>query len=153
MFVYPTIFFFQVKTAHLFSDGAGQHFKQRGTLHCITMLCELLEIPRDRLNLYYNFFATSHGKGAVDGVGGTVKRQVRAEVMTRREVISNAEQYSIVAKKCSDKIDIIYLGKSEIEESIPILEDMMKDTKVLPGTRKMHHLEVTGPGQVILIHF
>ena len=117
------------------------------------MLCELLEIPRDRLNLYYNFFATSHGKGAVDGVGGTVKRQVRAEVMTRREVINNAKQYSIVAKKCSDKIDIIYLGKSKIEELIPIFEDMMKDTKVLPGTRKMHHLEVTGPGQVILIHF
>ena len=71
--------------------------------------------------------------------------------MTRREVINNAEHYSIVAKKCSDKIDIIFLGKSEIEESIPNLEDMMKDTKVLPGTRKMHHLEVTGPGQVILI--
>ena len=139
--------------AHLFSDGAGQHFKQRGTLHCITMLCELLEIPRDRLNLYYYFFALLHGRGAVDGVGRRVKRQVRAEVMTRREVINNAEQYSIVAKKCFEKIYIVYLGKSKIEESIPILEDMMKDTKVLPGTRKMHHLEVTGPGQVILIHF
>ena len=117
------------------------------------MLCELLEIPRDRLNLDHNFFATSHGKGAVDGVGGTVKRQVRAEVMTRSEIISNAEQYSIVAKNCCEKINIIYLGKSEIEESIPILEDMIKDTMDLPTTRKMHHLEVTGPGQVILNHF
>ena len=110
------------------------------------MLCELLEIPRDRLNFLYDFFATLHGKGTVDGVGRTVKRQVRVEVMTRREVINNTEQYSIVAKKCCETINIIYLGKSEIKEAIPILEDIMKDTKVLPGTRKMHHLEVTGPG-------
>ena len=84
------------------------------------MLCELLEIPRDRLNLYYNFFATSHGKGAVDGVGGTVKRQVRAEVMTRREVINNAKQYSIVAKKCSDKIYIISKVAAKLTASTPL---------------------------------
>ena len=52
------------------------------------MLCELLEIPRDRLNFLYDFFATLHGKGTVDGVGRTVKRQVRVEVMTSSETVT-----------------------------------------------------------------
>ena len=117
------------------------------------MLCELLEIPRDRLKVFYDFFATSHRKGAVDGVGGTVKRQVRAEVMTRREFINNAEQYSTVAQKCCPKICVNYIGKEEVQEAIPPLDEMMQDTKVLPGTRKMHHIEVTGPGQVVHSQF
>ncbi|CAH3184308.1 unnamed protein product, partial [Porites lobata] len=36
------------------------------------------------LNIQWNYFATSHGKGAVYGIGGTVKRMVWNAVSTRK---------------------------------------------------------------------
>ena len=90
----------------------------------------------------------SHGKGAVDGVGGTVKRQVRAEVMTRKEVINNAEKYSVVAKKCCPGIDVVYLDKQKVQSMIPQLDKFFLNTRALSGTRRMHYIEVTGPGEV-----
>jgi hypothetical protein len=35
----------------------------------------------------WQYFATSHGKGAVDGVGGEVKRMARSLVMSKRASI------------------------------------------------------------------
>ena len=51
-----------------FSDGAASQFKQR------YLLCALTFLER---NISWNFFASSHGKGPVDGVGGITKRTVK----------------------------------------------------------------------------
>ena len=48
-------------TVNIFSDGASQHFKQRYTLAHASL--------ETRAAVNWHFFATSHGKGAVDGVG------------------------------------------------------------------------------------
>ena len=90
----------------------------------------------------------------MDGVGGAVKRQVRAEVMTRREVVKDAEKYSEVAEKCCPNIKVIFLPKKDVEGMRGVLDDdAFVDSKVLPGTRKMHHIEVTGPGEVLYTRF
>ena len=64
---YPTI-----SILNLFSDGAAQHFKQSFFFNAVTRLPKLLGV--EHLKIIYDFFATSHGKGAVDGIGGTAKR-------------------------------------------------------------------------------
>ena len=56
----------------LFSDGAAQHFKQSFFFNAVTHLPNLLGV--EHLKIIYDFFATSHGKGAVDGIGGSAKR-------------------------------------------------------------------------------
>ena len=48
----------------IFSDGAASQFKQRFTLSGIALL---------EKSLSWNFFAASHGKGAVDGIGGQIE--------------------------------------------------------------------------------
>lgn len=56
---------------YIFSDGCAAQFKNRYTLS------NLLLYPRKfNINATWSFFATSHGKGAVDGIGGTAKREV-----------------------------------------------------------------------------
>ena len=40
-----------------------------------------------------NIFATSHGKGVVDGIGGTVKQSVLREVKTGQNHISDGSEY------------------------------------------------------------
>ena len=60
-----------VKSIDIFSDGAASQFKQKylfSNLHTWETKFEI--------SLQWNFFATSHGKGVVDGIGGAVKRSV-----------------------------------------------------------------------------
>ena len=51
-------------TVDVFSDGAAQHFKQKYTLS--NMSLSQLE---HGVRMNWHCFATSHGKGAVDGIG------------------------------------------------------------------------------------
>ncbi len=53
-----------VESIAFFSDGAASQFKQRFLFHNIIYLEEVYGIKTT-----WNFFATSHGKGAVDGTG------------------------------------------------------------------------------------
>ncbi|KAJ8034800.1 hypothetical protein HOLleu_21798 [Holothuria leucospilota] len=57
----------ELESIAFFSDGAASQFKRRFLVHNITYFEELYGIKVSR-----NFFATSHGKGAVDGIGGFV---------------------------------------------------------------------------------
>ena len=63
--------FSSIRVLNVFSDGAGSQFKQR------FLFWNMHYWKQDHhLKLTWNFFATSHGKGVVDGLGGTVKRAV-----------------------------------------------------------------------------
>jgi hypothetical protein len=52
-----------------FSDGSAAQYKNRKYLQNITCHNEDFGVPAE-----WHFFATSHGKSACDGVGGTLKR-------------------------------------------------------------------------------
>ena len=56
------------------SDGAAQNFKQKFTLCSMTLMDG---------DIKWNFRATSHGKGEVDGLGGTCKRRVQEKTNAR----------------------------------------------------------------------
>ena len=58
-----------VQRIDIFSDGPLSQFKNQYVFNCLPMLFQRHGL--DRLN--WHFFATSHGKGAVDGIGGVRK--------------------------------------------------------------------------------
>ena len=62
-----------VESVSFFSDGAASQFKQRFLFHNYYLLRSRLDYG---LKTTWNFFAMWHGKGAVDGIGGNVKRLV-----------------------------------------------------------------------------
>ena len=68
------------ETYVFFSDGAASQFKQRFTLCEITLLGK---------SLTWNFFATGHGKGAVDGIGGTLERDVHTAALAKNIITKN----------------------------------------------------------------
>ena len=53
-----------------------------------------------------NFFITSHGKGVVDGIGGTVKRTVWRHIEAEKSHVTNPQEYASLVVK--------YIAKSEI---------------------------------------
>lgn len=90
----------------IFSDGAAQHFKQKFMLTCMKKTKGLI--------INWHFFATSHGKVAVDGVGGTVKRLVHRAILSRKYLLKSAADYAACAKDLT-KIQIIHVSDVEIE--------------------------------------
>ena len=54
-----------VKSLSIWSDGPSSQFKNRFVVAAIASLQEKHDI-----NITCNYFATSHGKGPVDGIGG-----------------------------------------------------------------------------------
>ena len=70
-----------------------------------------------------NLFATSHGKGPVDGIGSTTKRLVSTEVMSgRAEVTTFTEVAHVAARKCQN-ILIEHIKKTVVDYEIPKLND------------------------------
>jgi hypothetical protein len=64
--------------------------------------------------LSWNFFASSHGKGVIDGLGGTLKRYVWRRVKSRQAVVRNPREFFNVARECN--VTCTFLSKEEIAE-------------------------------------
>lgn len=127
-----------LKELAFFSDGAASQFKQR------FLFVNLSLMEQDYgLKVSWHFFATSHGKGVVDGIGGTLKRAVWRESMAGL-VISSAEEFANVAKK-SPKIKIIYVSKEEVNKHQERLDNRWSDTRGLPNTHSTHAIYPVKP--------
>jgi hypothetical protein len=72
----------------VFTDGAGSQFKNRYVYHHLSHFRKIFGFAI----LGWNFFATAHGKGPVDGVGGTLKRMARSTVLRRKCNIHTAAE-------------------------------------------------------------
>ena len=57
-----------VKVLQLWSNGPSSQFKNRFIATAIPWVDEKYSVK-----LCWNFFASSHGKGPVDGIGGAIK--------------------------------------------------------------------------------
>ena len=97
----------------IISDGPSSQFKNQYVLNCLPVLLERHDLAR----LHWHFFATSHGKGAVDGIGGVVKRSVWMKTLSGLVVVSSLEDFCQSAKKREEKIEIISFSAQEIQES------------------------------------
>ena len=87
---------------------------------------------------------TFHGKGAVDGIGGTVKRNVRMEILSRQEVINSLEEFCKVCMKKEQKIEVIPVSAKDIEScaSEIALEKTFDSSKPVNSIKKIHFVTV-----------
>ena len=129
-----------LKVVHIFSDGPSSQFKNR---YIVSFLKAYHQ--KTGVKILWHYFATSHGKGVVDGIGGTVKRMVWNEVSTRKVAsVTNAESFASVAKQCCQSTKVAFITKKDIEKASRILQldDIFKNAKAFPGISKLHCLEV-----------
>jgi hypothetical protein len=90
---------------HIFTDGAASQFKNS---FIMTAISNYVATSDTILDINWSFFATSHGKGAVDGIGGEVKRMVWTTVKTGRDSVRSMEDFIMVARQKSTKIKVKY---------------------------------------------
>lgn len=127
-----------VQQLHVFSDGAASQFKNRYTLSNILKP----QMVHDTIqHIDWSFFATAHGKGPIDGVGGTVKRAVWHRILQKRVVINSARDFAEVAKESCPNINIIYVESQDVSASKSMLEKAWNDNppRAIPHTHSMHY--------------
>ena len=136
----------QVTQALWFSDGARQHFKN------LKAFRELVEHKEELLGLdgESSFFATAHGKGSCDGVGGAFKLSAHRhnlKIRPNETPIRNAEEMSVWAQNQTEsKVEkVFFVPKSELVAFCRKFETKHKSTKRFDGSSKCHHF-VPGAG-------
>lgn len=139
---------FPLEEIDLFSDGAAQHFKQKFMFVFITSLFESRGIK-----VNWHFFATSHGKGAVDGIGGTIKRTVFSAMKTRRAHVGSAEEYAQVASDFTQATTVMYVSQQDIDEKRPELSALWDSAITVPNTQSVHCVRTVEKGRVTVSSF
>ena len=118
---------------HYWSDGAASQFKNRFTLTNLTHHGDDFSCAAD-----WSFFATAHGKGPIDGIGGEVKRSVWKAVLQGREVVGSPQDFFEVARKLCRKITVLYVNAEKIKMDTSHLELRWKYCKRLKGIQSAH---------------
>lgn len=128
-----------IEHVNVFSDGPTPQFKQ----HYLFSNLHLWEMEHD-FKLAWNFFATSHGKGVVDSIGGTVKRTVWRHIKADRAHVTNAKEYAELAQELCPKIHLQYIPSKEIERHALFLAAKWEKVLGVPGTLRVHGVKPDG---------
>ena len=80
------------------------------------------------------YFAISHGKGVVDGIGGTVKRAIWRHIRSERSHITTPQEYSALAKQLCPNIQVEFVAKSEIDQQFAFLGAKWEGVMAVPQT-------------------
>ena len=100
------------------------------------------------MELAWHFFATSHGKGAVDGIGGIAKRSVWRAVCNRKCIVTDAKSFTSVAKEVCKGITFILVTSEEILKQSDLLQlSTIFNTSIkIPNIIKVHFIEAASKG-------
>ncbi|CAF4518855.1 unnamed protein product, partial [Rotaria magnacalcarata] len=131
-----------VTEINCFSDSVASQFKQRYHFRNLTRIAN-----ERNIDLSWHFFATSYGKGVVDGIGGVVKRLVWSAILAG-DGCRSVEDFIKLARKKTDKIIVIEIKIDEIQKSKIKLENLFKTAKSVPETQKMHCVKVVNENEL-----
>jgi len=118
------------------SDGPSTQYKQKNNFYQITTQPFLEGFK----SIAWNFFESSHGKGAVDGVGATVKRIANDAVRHGVDVNTPRKVFDAVKPRCKS----VHLAYIEDEEFSPF--NNIPSVPTIPGTRNIHQVLSTKAG-------
>lgn len=138
LFKYLNENFALIKKIFFFSDGAASQYKNKKNFF---ELCQ--HVRNDGFNVEWHFFATSHGKGPCDGIGGIFKRKAtkaslqalfKGHIRNAKELYdwAIADKDSIVAYRYCPEADF-----KIFEQELKLKYDRL-NLQTLKGTQQLH---------------
>lgn len=127
-----------VTSISIWSDGPASQFKNRFVAAALDTLQEA-----HKIHIEWNFFSTSHGKGPVDGIGGSAKRFVMQKVRNRQNAVTNASSF-VAAASTMENVCVTEVSSMEItrrNEKLN-LKDVFSQATPITAIAKMHFLKV-----------
>jgi len=88
-------------------------------------------------------------KNAVDGVGGTIKRLVWMQVLSRKTVVKDANTYFKCAEAAPSQVKVIHIPTADILSNQDVLQKRWDGCLSLPQTQSTHHIEAVEPYTVL----
>lgn len=118
-----------------FSDGAASQYKNR--YNVFNVAHHQIDFG---LKAEWHFFATSHGKGPSDGLGGTLKREAaRASLIlpSDKQIQTPIQLYEWAKSKLSG-INVAFVSATEISATKTKLQNRFNAAPPVPGIRSFH---------------
>ncbi|XP_039478424.1 uncharacterized protein LOC120443585 [Oreochromis aureus] len=128
-----------IDTVHFWSDSPSKQYKNKKNFLLLSAIPPQLGFK----NATWNFFPTSHGKGAPDGIGATVKRCADHTVLRGQDIVDGRAFYEMVSSRLSG-VKLHYVTTDDFQSYDTILR---KHLKSITGTRKIH--QVLAQGNII----
>lgn len=124
-----------VKKIYYFSDGAVSQYKNK--YNFINLMYHFQDF---NIKAEWHFFATSHGKNACDGIGGTVKRFVRRESLRRPDStpITTPIEFFNTVKNEFKTMQFGFCSKADYQKEKDFLKDRFATAVRINGTRSFH---------------
>lgn len=120
---------------HYFSDGAGSQYKNKFNFLNLCNQVDDFGVTAD-----WNFFATAHGKGPCDGIGGTLKREILKHTLAACPSLQ-LDSPKKIFDWCVQNIQFaafFWYDTDMYDMYSNILSERMKSAKLIPGTRDFH---------------
>ena len=93
----------------VWTDGPNSPFKNKYVMGAIEMLSEMCNIK-----IIWNFSATSHGKGPIDGVGATLNRTAADKDRRQESIINNLQDFYNAVMHSSVKVTCIPVDEFQV---------------------------------------
>jgi len=124
-----------IKSIEYFTDGCAAQYK-----NCKSFL-NLCEHENDfGIKAKWSFFATSHGKSACDGIGGSVKRTVTKYNLQHHDPqIADPKALFEFCSTIPSAIHFIYITSTELTLVRETFRERFAMAKTVKGTRSFHY--------------
>ena len=100
-------------------------------------------------NKYHlEFFCNITWKGAVDGLGGTVKHSVWRFVKAGGNAPLDAMSYSEIALQCNPNTSIFFISSEGIGKKSDEMTEHWHQILPVPNTLKLHCIKTQGPDKL-----
>lgn len=114
------------------SDGASSQYKNIFNFYNL-----LLHYSTYKIEAEWHFFATSHGKSACDGIGGTVKRLARRASLLKKD-IGDAKKMYDWALIGMQNTNFAFFSTKDYEASVSKLKPILEKAVTIQGTLGYH---------------
>jgi len=125
----------QVQNLTFWSDGPSSQYKQKKNF----FLLSTVPFAMGFKSIGWNFFESSHGKGAVDGVGATVKRLANDAVCQGADIDTPRKLFEVMAPLLTS-VHLMYIEDEDFKCSEGTIS---QHVPLIHGTRSIHQINCT----------
>lgn len=133
-----------------FSDGCAAQYKNRKNFINLCYHERDFGMPAE-----WHFFATSHGKGPCDGIGGTVKRLATRASLQRpydQQILTPLQLFQF-AKSSIANINVVYSTIDDYNQESDMLRKRFENARTITGTHKLHSVRSISQDYIEVKHF
>jgi hypothetical protein len=122
----------EIVDLHFYSDGPTTQYRNKQNFYLLSTQIHQMGFS----SATWNFFASGHGKGAPDAIGGCLKRQADCRLNAGIDIPSAEELFKVLSNEESC-ITLYYIEDADI---VNVESSCSKNLKPIQGTMKLHQV-------------